>query len=312
VPALHPGQWTSYDGKTMPWKEWPVAKRMGQMKPRAVIIAVHGLSGAASDFWLLGERLPQAGIPVYAYEVRGQGNDLELAARGDIHHRQQWLDDLRTFHNLVRGRHPGVPIIWYGESLGSLIALHAIDAPGARPDALILASPLAGIRMKISVCERLAIMATSRLLPRLSFSLGTLSGIDENKVQSTSTSTHGGQMAITPHHVASFSLRLIREISQLLSGNAHAAEAATMPVLFLGSPNDVVASPDQVQELFSQVAAKDKQLHWYSRSYHLLLHDVQREQVIRDVTAWSRRRRPVAVFPAATSALSPQASRRAP
>ena len=97
-------------------------------------------------------------------------------------------------------------------------------------------------------------------------------------------------MAITSHRVPAFSLRLIREISQLLDNTPQAAAETTIPVLFLASPNDVVASPDQVHELFSHVAAKDKQLHWYSRSYHLLLHDVQREQVIKDVAEWTLQR----------------------
>jgi acylglycerol lipase len=284
-PSLGVGQWTSYDGKEMPWKEWPVAKGK---ELKAVVIAIHGLSGATSDFWPLGEHLPKTGVAVYAYALRGQGNDPDKSARGDIGNGRQWLRDLRTFHQLVRLRHPGVPVVWYGESLGSLIALHSLDAPDVMPEALILASPLAGIRMKVSAGQRWAIIATSRLFPRLAFKLGTFGGIDENKVQVTSNSTHGGQMAKTSHHVETFSLRLIREIAQLLDDNANAAEDVSMPVLFLASPNDVVASPQQVQELFGEIASKDKQLHWFTRSYHLLLHDVQRDAVLKDVANWTQ------------------------
>ena len=59
-----------------------------------------------------------------------------------------------------------------------------------------------------------------------------------------------------------------------------------MPVLFVASPNDVMSSADQIQGLFAKVRSRDKKLLWYTRSYHLLLHDVQRQEVVNDVAKW--------------------------
>ena len=187
-PSLKANEWTSFDGKTMPSKLWPVP---AGKKERAVIIAVHGLSGAASDFWLLGERMPAQGVTVYAYELRGQGNDPDKGKRGDVASAELWLHDLQTFHQLVRAKHPGKPIIWYGESLGSLIALHS--ASKCKPDAIVLASPVAGLKMHLSEAERLCLRAASRTLPRFRVKLGELAGVDESKIRVTSTSTHGGK-----------------------------------------------------------------------------------------------------------------------
>ncbi len=286
VPALGATTWTSYDGKVMPWREWRVPAGTPE---KAVMITVHGLSGAASDFWLLGERLPPQGCSVYGYELRGQGNDPDLARRGDIDSADQWLEDLRAFDGLVRARHPGVPVIWYGESLGTLIALHTAASYHARPDAIVLATPVAGLRMDVSLLQRLALRGTSYLAPSYRFTLGELAGVDEKKIRVTSTSMHGIQMARTPHHVGEFSLRLLREIGSLIDGNEAAAKRTSIPVLMLGSPHDVVSSPDQVQALFAQISSPDKVLHWYSRSYHLLLHDVQHDQVIADLLRWLNR-----------------------
>ena len=80
-PGLGPTAWTTFDGKQMPWKEWKVPSGI---ETKTVVIAIHGLSGAASDFWLLGERLPPQGIAVYGYELRGQGTDPDTVRRGDI------------------------------------------------------------------------------------------------------------------------------------------------------------------------------------------------------------------------------------
>jgi esterase/lipase len=54
----------------------------------------------------------------------------------------------------------------------------------------------------------------------------------------------------------------------------------------LATPHDIIATPDQVQALFKEIGSKDKRLNWYSRSYHLLLHDVQHEKVMTDVQRW--------------------------
>ena len=90
-PVLGKTSWRSFDGKEMPWlaREVPRGESL-----RAVVITVHGLSGAASDFWPLGEAWPPHGIAVYGMELRGQGNDPELKSRGDIVSAEQWQKDL--------------------------------------------------------------------------------------------------------------------------------------------------------------------------------------------------------------------------
>ena len=283
---LRKDEWVSYDGKVMPVQSWMVP---AGSKPRGVVIAVHGLSGAKSDFWYLGQELPKRGYTVYAYDLRGQGNDPVVAERGDISGEKAWKRDLATFHALVRRRHPKTPVFWYGESLGSLIALHtAADLLGNRsdPEAIILASPVAGLRQTISGFQRFLLETAAKLSPRTRFTLGDLAGVDEKKIQVTSTSTHGGQMAVTPHHVSAFSLRLLTTVGGMLDENPGAVRRLKMPVLFVASPNDVLSSADQIQALFLQVRSRDKKLLWYTRSYHLLLHDVQREEVVNDVAKW--------------------------
>jgi alpha-beta hydrolase superfamily lysophospholipase len=284
-PELRAKDWVSYDGKVMPYTTWKAAAG----NPRAVVIAVHGLSGAASDFWLLGDRLAKAGSVVYAYELRGQGHDPVVAARGDIKRASEWLRDLEVFHLLVRRRHPGVPIVWYGESLGSLVCLHtAANRLNDRrdPAGIVLASPAAGLRMTVSDFQRWMIETTAALAPKARVSLGELAGVDEKQIQVTNETTHGAQMQVTEHHIKEFTIRLLVEIGRMIDENPAAAKRLRMPVLFLATPNDVLASADQVQGLFAQVRSPSKKLLWYTRSYHLLLHDVQREEVVRDLMRW--------------------------
>ncbi|MDB6069745.1 MAG: Lysophospholipase, alpha-beta hydrolase superfamily, partial [Verrucomicrobiales bacterium] len=54
---LPASRWAGRDGKVLPFTKWP-----GDPTPaKGVIICIHGLSGAASDFWPLGDLLPKKG-----------------------------------------------------------------------------------------------------------------------------------------------------------------------------------------------------------------------------------------------------------
>lgn len=285
-PSLQPHEWTSYDNKVMPYSTW---ENPTGAKPKGILIAVHGLSGAATDFWWLGDQMARRGYTVYAYEMRGQGHDPVVGNRGDIQSAGQWLRDLKTFHLLVRKKHPDLPIFWYGESLGSLICMHtAADrlSDWNDPDGVVLGTPVAGLRVSVSGFRRALLKTAATLAPKTRFSLGELGGIDQSKIRMTNGTTYGEQMKVTEHRVDAFTLRLLAEIGRLMDENPGAARRLRMPVLFMASPNDVLSSPDQVQTLFSQVRSSKKKLLWYTRSYHLLLQDVQKKEVTEDLGRW--------------------------
>jgi acylglycerol lipase len=290
-PALGTSTWTSFDGKVMPWKAGkPVAG-----KARAVVITVHGLSGAAMDFWMLEDSWPPEGIAVYGLQLRGMGNDPAIRQRGDIRSGEMWQRDLLTFHTLVRERHPGVPIFWYAESLGTLIALHTVadfmvdkDAH-LRPAGLILSSPAAGLRLRPEGARATALYAMIALMPWMKVNLEKLAGVNDKDIRVTHDTTHGARMAVTSHFVSHFSLRSLGEIDKMMRTLPYAASRLHLPVIVLASPNDVIASEEQVAAFFDQIASTDKTIRWYRKSYHLLLHDTERQEVLSDATEWVKR-----------------------
>jgi acylglycerol lipase len=289
MPMLGKETWRSYDGKEMPWRPHEVPPGVAL---RAVVITVHGLSGAASDFWMLDESLPPKGLAVCGLELRGMGNDPDVKQRGDIASAAVWERDLLTFHHLVRARYPGTPVFWYGESLGSLIALHTLAdmmsgrGEEQRPAGLVFSSPVAGFKMKPGPLKHLAIHAAMTLMPSKRVNLEKLAGVKDEDIHVTANTTHEGQMAVTPHHVPEFTLRLLREIAGMVRANPSALQGLSEPLLVLATPNDVISSREQVQAYFEAVPSGDKTIRWYENSYHLLLHDIQRDEVLRDVTAW--------------------------
>ena len=284
--------WRSYDGKEMPWRS---GKPVSHGKAKGVVITVHGLSGAASDFWMIEDEWPLRGIAVYGLQLRGQGNDPDKRARGTIRSAEVWQRDLLTFHSLVRAQHPGAPVFWYAESLGTLIALHTIvdkmqgNDRHLRPAGVVFASPAAGLRLRPAGSKATLLYAAIATLPWMKFNLEKLAGVNDRDIRVTHDTTHAAQMAATSHYVSHFSLRLLGEVDKMMRTAPHAASRLDVPVLILATPNDVIASEEQVADLFRTLGSRDKTIHWYRQSYHLLLHDKERLDVLRDATAWVER-----------------------
>jgi alpha-beta hydrolase superfamily lysophospholipase len=276
--------WTAHDGKEMPFKHW-----QGEPKrPRGIVICIHGLSGAASDFWPVGEAFPAKGFAIYGMQLRGQGNDPDVKRRGDIWSSQQWRQDLLEFTSLVRQQHPGVPVYWFGESLGALIT---IDTAGSLEpqqqivSGLILASPVVALRgtLRMSFFKNLAVRSLLRFWPGKRISLEALGN---SEVQVTSATTHREQMQHTPHYVREFTLRLFGQIEKLMRGTDADARRIRVPVLVFYTPNDALTPHEAVERFFAELASKDKERVFFPNSYHLILHDNDRAEALHRLEEW--------------------------
>jgi acylglycerol lipase len=277
-------QWTARDGKTLPFKFWTGAPP----RPRAVVICVHGLSGAASDFWPVGESFPVKGYAVYGMQLRGQGHDPDVKRRGDIRSSMQWRADLLDFTALVRQRHPGVPVYWFGESLGALIIIDAVASlpAGQKTVAgIMLTTPVVALRgnLKLGFWKNLAVRTLLRIIPGKRTSL---EGLGNSEVQVTSKTTHREQMQHTEHYVKNFTLRLFGQIERLIRQSNAAAGRIHVPVLVLYTPNDVLTSKEGVEQFYAAVASRDKNRVFFPESYHLILHDKDRSEALQRLENW--------------------------
>ncbi|MGI8605107.1 MAG: alpha/beta fold hydrolase [Verrucomicrobiales bacterium] len=288
-PVLGATEWRAGDDRTLPFERWPNAKQDLPRQSKAVLICLHGLSGAASDFWPLGEKLPGHGIVVYGLQLRSQGHDPEISARGDIRDAREWQRDLREFHDLVAERHPREPIFWLAESMGALIALHALDdlpANARKIRGLVMLSPAVELRERLPGWRYLATRVAMFLAPGRRI---TLSSLDESRVAGmriTSDTTHSAQAAQTPHYVKMQSLRLLREIEKMMSASTAVARRTTIPVLVLYTANDPVTSQQQIEHWFSHIQSPDKCRLFFPNNYHLILHDDERWKAVEQIASW--------------------------
>ena len=280
-------EWAAPDGESFPYSLWAAQSPT----PRAIMVAVHGLSGAALDYEPLGSHLAGEGIATYALELRGQGNDPVVQRRGDLLHLGQWYADLRAFFALVRAQHPETPIYYYGESMGAaLLTRFLAQAEKAdQPAGLILASPVIEVPGSPGLWQQLIFHFFFFLTPTRRVDVNKYTKRDDENDPSkwvTRDESHRQWFATASHRLTSYTFRFFKCLFDLFGGCMAAAPQITMPVLVIYAANDVFIPPAKVEEFFTHLGSPDKEIGFFPESYHLLLHDYDKDQALERIEAW--------------------------
>ncbi len=103
--------------------------------PRAVIQINHGMSEHAARYEQFAVFLAGRGYHVYAHDHRGHGHTTAPdALQGMFSKRHGWqivLEDVDAVNRYIRKEHPTLPVICFGHSMGSTIAMnYTLDHPG--------------------------------------------------------------------------------------------------------------------------------------------------------------------------------------
>jgi acylglycerol lipase len=281
--------WTAPDGETFSYSHWDTSHE----PPAAVMVAVHGLSGAALDYEPLGHRLTQLGIATYAPELRGQGNDPKPNRRGDLDRLETWFADLHAFLELVRRQHSDLPIYYYGESMGAAILIRFLAQAGAvdLPAGLILASPVVALQERPPWWMALLFRFLFFVRPSFRVDVRKLAKKGEPPRHVTRDEAHREWFKTAPHKLDCFTIRFFKCLHDLIAGCFAAAGRIHLPVLVIYARHDIFIRADLVEQFFDRLASLEKELTFFPESYHLLLHDHDREDVLHRVTAWLRKRK---------------------
>ncbi|WP_018653782.1 alpha/beta fold hydrolase [Actinomadura flavalba] len=129
----------STDGLDVHVHSWePVAP------PRGIVQLAHGMGEHAARYARFAERLVSLGYAVHAADHRGHGLTMkgEPGRLGD----DGWnllVDDMVRLTGLARERHPGVPLVLFGHSMGSFAAQQYVLSHGDLIDGLVLSGTTA-------------------------------------------------------------------------------------------------------------------------------------------------------------------------
>lgn len=287
-PQLGKERYTSYDNEEFGYRKWlPQSTR--QKDPAFVVIGVHGISGHAGDYENLANYLMKQrhDVVLYAAETRGQGMDTKQHRRGDIRRVEQWYDDLDAFTGLVRKRHPGSKIIWFGESMGSLLIMHAYHyvAQDRRPSAMVISAPIIEVDSELPKWKLAAAKCAALFFPVARISLESLS--DGRRPVVTREDNHEQQAAKNSWYIPRYTLRLLVKLGDLAQSMDAVASKVSCPVLVLHGGKDVFTQGEKVNDFCRNFdPLVNVTHHYYPSSYHLLMYDHQKEKIFADISSW--------------------------
>lgn len=140
--------------------------------PWAVALIVHGLGEHGGRYGNVAGPLAAAGIDVNACDQRGFGGS--AGPRAYVDRWSQFHDDLQERLAALRAAYTGLPLIFYGHSMGGLIAAGYVlsDQPRPLPDILVLSAP--GLDADIPGWKRTLAAMLTRVVPRMKMSNGPL------------------------------------------------------------------------------------------------------------------------------------------
>lgn len=94
-------------------------------KPKAIIHINHGMAEHAERYGRFAKALSVAGYHVYAHDHRGHGNTTApdapqgvFAARDGL---EVVLEDIKAINEHARSNHPGLPVVYFGHSMGGIL-----------------------------------------------------------------------------------------------------------------------------------------------------------------------------------------------
>lgn len=109
----------------------------GPLAPRAAVLVCNGNAGNRADRAPLAAALARRGYAVLLFDYRGYGGNPGSPSEAGL------LEDARAARRHLEVLVPGAPVVLFGESLGSAVAL--AEAVARPPGALVLRSPFTSL-----------------------------------------------------------------------------------------------------------------------------------------------------------------------
>jgi len=261
------------DGYRLPLRHW------GDMEhPRALVLALHGFNDYGNAFAGLGPYLATRGILTYAYDQRGFG---ATAQRGRWGGEERMIGDLQTLMQLLRTRHPGVPMFLLGESMGGAVVI-AAAAARQRVDGVILVAPAVWSRNTMSPIQRLVLELAADSVPWLEL---TGSGLD---IRPSDNLAMLRAFSADPMVIKGTRVDAIWGLTNMMDRAMSKGPSLSGPVLLLYGEKDEIV-PGNAFCTFLARLPKDQQgirRVLYHNGWHMLTRDLQGERVNADIAAW--------------------------
>ena len=288
-----------------------LALPVGSGIPQMVALFVHGMAEHARRYAAGAAELADIGAVAYAYDQRGHGPAAAAAdALGFIAENDGFtllVKDLVCVIDRLRADHPGLPLVLFGQSMGSLVVrdyLHRYGDHAARLRAVVLSGTVGhpaiagrlGLLYALALRRRRGTRSAAVELDRLTF------GSYDRRFRPTRTAFDW--LSREPSAVdlyvqdplcgfvcsAGFYVDLLRATLRTNSRRAAAATPRSVPMLFISGASDPVGGfgrgVSRVVLRYRRAGVRNITLRLYDNARHELYYETNRHEVWSSVKRW--------------------------
>ncbi|WP_431858508.1 lysophospholipase [Azospirillum sp.] len=266
------------DGVALPLRSW-----LPEQQPvRAAVVALHGFNDYSKAFEGTGRSFADYGIATYAYDQRGFGAG---SAPGIWAGKDTMVADAHAAVELVRAKHPDVPVYLMGESMGGAVTLATLtrrDAP--KVDGAILVAPAVWGRETMGFFPRAALWISYNLVPGM-----TVTAPKGLKIQPSDNIEMLRALGRDPLVIKGSRVDALEGLTDLMDEALQACDHLQVPTLVLYGAHEQVLPPRPVKRAIAALGLNARHtVAVYPDGYHMLLRDLKGDAVVRDVASWIR------------------------
>lgn len=275
---------------------------------RAVVHLAHGVGEHSGRYVEVARALSARGFAVYANDHRGHGRtepdpkDLGFFGPGGA---DRIVTDLFELMRFEKSRHPGVPFVLLGHSMGSFLAQEFMLRHGAELSAVVLSAtsgkppPIASVGRLLARLERLRVgpRAPSPLLQALSFGAFNKPFKDGGPTQFEWLSRERATIeAYVADPLCGFSpstelwVELLDLFARASVPSRHAQLPKDLPVYALtGSEdpgNERAKGQRQLVAALQAAGLRDVTSKVYEGGRHEMFNETNRDDVLQELLAW--------------------------
>lgn len=273
-----------------PWRHWqPEVARLASPAggeaseadaagPKAVILALHGFNDYSNAFQAFAEFCTERNIAIHAYDQRSFG---ATSNRGIWPGVEPLVTDLHDAAARLRGIYGDTPIYVLGESMGGAVTiLAATDDRPLDADGLILTAPAVWGGPHMNGFYRLTLWLTSTIAPGWKLSPSGLEIWPSDNIEMLRA------YSADPLVIKRTRTDAIAGLVDLMDRALAAAPELAQETLLLAGDKDQIVPAGAIDDFESRLDPTGITSVRYPEGFHMLLRDLQRDNVYADIDAW--------------------------
>ena len=266
------GTFTGTAGNEIYWQAWVPEQ------PRAVVVLAHGLHEHSGRYERVGERLNRAGYAVWTVDHEGHGKS--GGTKGNVGSMPGVLDDFGRLRRMAQDKHPGLPLVVLGHSMGGLIALDYLVSKGQDGVAALAVSGAAVDTSAASGLQSKLAPVLGKVAPNLGVLLLGAANVSRDPVvvkdYENDPLNHNGKVR------ARTGAEMLSSVQRVVDG----LPRLTVPVIVMHGSADKLVPVAGSHLIHDTIGSSDKTLKIYDGLYHEIFNEPERDQVLDDLVAW--------------------------